>query len=353
MRHAWMLLAVALGAGPDPATDAPARRYEVVTPKDDGIIATAINGRGDIVGFEWVELQGAAAGIVTQQPFFARGKDMIVLPLLEGYTATFPAAVSDTGLVVGRASRPGPLGVRVDLRNQAFVWDTLWGIRGLGTLEGDRASFATGISRDGRRISGISVGPERIRACLWERAGDDAAPAWKATPLPQAERLGANTVAISDDGTCLASVDGAVPCLWTRQPAGTWTRETIGEPGTLVPRAVNNTGTVAGVRFTPDGLCHAVVWSRDQGMRRLEKPAGYVRSEASAVNNDGVVVGMADGPNGSPIGPSAFVYVGGRLRLIDEGGPAFTAATAINDRGQVAGVFEKDEEVEPVKQKKP
>jgi probable HAF family extracellular repeat protein len=72
-----------------------------------------------------------------------------------------------------------------------------------------------------------------------------------------------------------------------------------------------------------------------------------VRSEADAVNNDGVVVGMVDGPNGSKIGPNAFVYEEGRLRLLDEGGPAFTAATAINDRGQVAGVLEKEEEPAP------
>ena len=46
-------------------------------------------------------------------------------------------------------------------------------------------------------------------------------------------------------------------------------------------------------------------------------------------------------------------YEAGRLRLIDKGGPFFSSATAINDRGQVAGVLDKEDEPqkpsEPVK----
>ena len=106
--------------------------------------------------------------MLDQVPFFARGKQITYLPLLKGYTATFPAAVSDDGTVVGRASKPAPKGVRVPLRNQAFVWDAKGGIRGLGVLQDDWASLACGISRDGRRISGFSVGDNRNRACVWD-----------------------------------------------------------------------------------------------------------------------------------------------------------------------------------------
>jgi hypothetical protein len=34
------------------------------------------------------------------------------------------------------------------------------------------------------------------------------------------------------------------------------------------------------------------------------------------------------------------------MRLIEEGGPNFTAANAINDARQVTGIFERDEEEE-------
>jgi hypothetical protein len=50
-----------------------------------------------------------------------------------------------------------------------------------------------------------------------------------------------------------------------------------------------------------------------------------------------------DGPGGSAIGPNAFVYENGRLRTINEFGPAFVIATAINDAGQIAGVLDKED----------
>ena len=255
--------------------------------------------------------------MIEQVPFYAQGKAMTYLPLLAGYTATFPAAVSDAGRVVGRAGKAAPPGVHVPLRNQAFVWEAGTGIRGLGALEDDAASFACGITRDGRRISGLSVGNNRMRVCIWDQDGAG----WKGSALPQASRFGSNTVVISDNGRYVAAADGGVPCLWSEDASGVWTREVIGAAASLFPRGVNNAGTVVGLRYIPDGFAHAVVWTREAGIQALAEPAGYVRSEASAVNNAGVVVGMIDGPGGSKIGPNAFVYEAGRLRAARRGGP--------------------------------
>ncbi len=210
--------------------DEPVNKYRLVTPKDDGIVAVALNGRGDLVGFEWVESKDQP-GVVSQVPFCAKGKTMITLPLLAGYTATHPAAISDTGLVVGRASKPAPRGQRVYLRNQAFIWDEAKGIRGLGALKDNSASFACGVTRDGTCISGVSVGDGRIRACVWNRVGD----AWQGTALPQAGQLGSQLVVISDNGRYVASIDQDGACLWSRSDSGAWTREVIGEPGSLAP----------------------------------------------------------------------------------------------------------------------
>jgi uncharacterized membrane protein len=320
------------------SADEPVTRYRLVTPKDDGIIATGLNSRGDLVGFEWLP-QKDEPNIISQAPFCFKGKTAITLPLLAGYTATYPAGISDTGLVVGRVSKPAPRGQRVYLRNQAFLWDEATGIRGLGALKDDLASFACGVARDGTCISGVSVGDNRIRACVWERVGD----AWQGTALPQTAQLGSQVVVISENGRFAASIDGAVPCLWSRADKGPWAREAIGGPGSMAPRAVNNAGTVVGLSYVQDGLTDAVIWTREKGITHLEKPKGYVKSEANAINNNDVVVGMVDGPNGSPIGPNAFVYEKGRLRIINEFGPAFTIATAINDAGQVAGVLDKED----------
>lgn len=339
MHRLWLLAIVLLVPTASLEATEPGKAFQVVATKDDGIIATGINAHGEIVGFEWLE-EKERPGVLYQAPFFAKGKQFTYLPLLEGYTATFPAAVSDDGLVVGRASKPAPPQVRVPLRNQAFAWDARSGIRGLGTLEDDSASFACDVSSDGRRISGFSVGENRVRACIWDREGDG----WKVSALAHESRLGSNVVAMSDDGKSIAAVDGVAPCLWTQGGSGEWTREIIGAPGSLIPRGVNNAATVVGLRHTGDGLTHAVIWTREEGTKSIEKPNGYVRSEASAVNNEGVVVGMVDGPAGSKIGPRAFAFKNGKLQLIDEGGPFFTAATCINDRGQLAGVVEKDED---------
>jgi uncharacterized membrane protein len=342
MRGAWLIGVASVLLGGVSRGDEPGGKLQVVTPRGDGIVATGINGRGDIVGFQWVETKGFT-GMIEQAPIFARGKEITRLPLLKGYTATFPAAVCDDGVVVGRAGKPAPRGVYVHLRNQAFLWDAAKGMQPLGVLEGDGASFASDITPDGRRISGFSVGNQRVRACYWERVGQG----WKTAALPQEFQLGGNVVPMSDDGTQIAGVDGEKPCLWSQSPAGQWTQTLLGGPGSLVPRGVNNAGTVVGVRFTLDGLVHAVAWDRAKGLIEIPKPPGYVKGEANAVNNAGLVVGMIDGPGGSKIGPNAFVYEGGKLRIITEGGPDFTSAVAINDHGQVTGVFEKPEEEEP------
>lgn len=321
------------------AADGPARKYQVVSPKDDGVIGIAINGRGDVIGFEWMD-DKKDAGIVNQDPFFATGKRQVWLPKLEGFTSTFPAGISDNCLVVGRVSKPRRPGVRIPLQNQAFVWDEKNGIQGLGVLPDDWASFASAISRDGRRISGYSVGDNRVRPCVWDRSDD----AWKIAALPIVGKLGSNTVTMSDDGKLLAAVDGTLPCLWSQAPSGEWTRETIGDPGSMIPRGVNRSGMVVGLRHTDDGLTHAVIWGRDGGMKTLEMPEGFVRSEALGVNNSGIVVGLIDGPYGSKIGPKGFVYENGRVRIITEGGPNFSGASAVNDNGQITGTMEKDED---------
>src|SRR5262245_31449723 len=121
MKCAWLVGVAAIGLGWLVEADEPPRRFSVVTPKDNGINATGINGLGDIIGFEWIDSK-EFSGVVDQVPFFARGKAITHLPLLKGYTATFPAAISDQGDVVGRSSKPAPPGVVVTMRNQAFIW---------------------------------------------------------------------------------------------------------------------------------------------------------------------------------------------------------------------------------------
>ena len=327
----------------------PPRRHEVVTPKNDAINAVAINSRGEVVGFEWAE-DPEHPGVIGQEPFLYRGGVLTRLPLLPTYTSTMPAAISETGLVVGRSTKPINPQVRVPLQNQAFVWTEGDGIRGIGALPGDFASLASGVAADGATICGISIGDNRVRACVWERTGSGAATSWRGSPLPQTDPIASANVAISPDGRYLAGLDGGVPTLWSRSTptSATWTRVTIGPISSFNPRAVNNTGTVAGIILPRDGSTHAAVWTELAGIKPIPEPDGYTRSEAVAINNAGSIVGMIDGAAGSPVSPHAFVFEDNQLRILVEAGPHCVGATAINDNGQVAGSFEKEETPEPI-----
>lgn len=322
------------------AQDSSVQKYRVITPKDDLISAVDINSKGEIVGTEWIENKKDSS-IIEESPFVAKGSSMTFLPLLEGYTATFPAAISDDGLVVGRASKPGSLTKRIMLRNQAFIWNANEGMRGLGAIKGDFASIATGVTRDGSMISGYSVGDNGMTPCVWQKVEGK----WTARSLPKTVRIISNVVAISDDGRYIAAADGPVPCLWSKSPQGEWLREQIGDPGSLIPRAVNNHGTVVGFIYA-GGLKHAVLRTKEAGCQRIEEPKGFVQSEALDINNDGVIVGTIEKEvaKNKELEPHAFVIIKGQLQLIEGGGPNFISANSINDRWEITGTFERDDE---------
>ncbi|MFD8891932.1 hypothetical protein [Streptomyces sp. NPDC059566] len=94
-------------------------------------------------------------------------------------------------------------------------------------------------------------------------------------------------------------------------------------------------GTVAGFTDAPDGVRHAARWSAAGVLTRLEEPPGYTRGEAQDINNSRVAVGQLSTESRTlPVrwGPDGRATA---LRLLPRalGG----AATAINERGEIAG----------------
>jgi probable HAF family extracellular repeat protein len=113
---------------------------------------------------------------------------------------------------------------------------------------------------------------------------------------------------------------------------------------TSVARAINEQGTIVGDSTLQigNGEFHVFVYDSVGGMRDIGQP-GF-NSVAHDVNDFGVVVGQQYDPLGI-VPPKAFLYdeIMG-LRFLDnlllgaEGWQNFTAATGINNRGQIVGV---------------
>jgi probable HAF family extracellular repeat protein len=184
--------------------------------------AIAINDRGQVAGLaETVAKDPAAACPVHQfkPAVWANGK-IYALPTFPGDTDGVAAAINDRGQAAGASGTCSPFNPNSGLylsENHAIVWDSgkvidlgnlgpnglpgagnhacainnrgeavghvtsktstvafLWskdkGIKGLGTLAGDLASFALGINDEGQ-VVGQSISPDfsSIRAFVWEK----------------------------------------------------------------------------------------------------------------------------------------------------------------------------------------
>ena len=94
----------------------------------------------------------------------------------------------------------------------------------------------------------------------------------------------------------------------------------------LTPLHLNNSGEVTGVSRGA-----AAIWSRSTGLRLLEVPQDFEKSEAAAVNQAGDAVGTAtSGTHRS----QAFLWRKGQATALPGEG---TKALAVNDAGEVVG----------------
>jgi probable HAF family extracellular repeat protein len=103
---------------------------------------------------------------------------------------------------------------------------------------------------------------------------------------------------------------------------------------------INDRGQVLGSYSVESGvsrrLSRAVLWSNGT-MTEIAPPAGFIETNAVDINENGDVLGYATAQlNGA--GRRVFIYRDGALRFLPEALNG-TAATAINDRGDVVGAY--------------
>ncbi|MFN9418355.1 MAG: hypothetical protein ACK56W_01010 [Pirellula sp.] len=309
---------------------------------------TGINQNRDVIGIREI----AEPEYLRQSPFFqASGKKPVDFPKLDGYTNLEAETLSDTGLVVGYASRaeakPG--------KTTAFVWDSNTGkILDLGPLPTDFNAHAQDISSDGKRITGYSLGanPARLRPCLWEYT--EQAKQWVAQELPSIDPLNpflqVGRVVISPNGKFIAGsiavkhysesiVDSSL-MIW-QQNGNIWERRLIHDDQPKL-KDINDKGVMVG-SIPQDGIARACIVTPDGKLEKIDLLEGDVSNVATGINNAGVVVGFSDDPLGGDGGSVAFILKEGKVQPLNLGESVVnSSALCINDEGFIAGYLIRD-----------
>ncbi len=310
--------------------------------------ALAINATGQIIGLR--EVADEAGTQLSEQPFFFDGQKMTTLPLLDGYTNLEIRALSDSGSVVGYASRPlgHPQGSLT-----GFVWDSKTGkMTRLMPAGQDTGCHAQAISADGTRITGYTAGslPSRMLPCLWTWSA--ATKTWDIQTLDTLEEFNpyimSSNVLISPDGQRIVAciTVAALPnnifdsslFQWTRVD-GQWQRQLLSDEQMNLSD-INNSGQIAGTVTTQQGRRPCRIESSGE-IKLIELLPGDESGEARAIDESGTVVGFSDDPAGPTGGPQAFVWSHGSTRPLAL--PRATTASmafGINEAGQIAGLLD-------------
>ena len=212
--------------------------------------------------------------------FAARAQDYKVtkFPTLGG-KLTRAFALNNQGQVVGHSDTPSSTW-------HAFVWNRTGGIQDLGTLGGP-FSVAYAINDSGQVVGGADDIAGNSHAFLWSPSG------------------------------------------------GTEDLGTLGVYSTA--SGINNKGEVVGwSQVGPTNYVHAFHWTPSEGMRDLGTLGSELGSFASAINDNGEVVGASYIVDGS-LHAFLWTQAGGMQDLGTLGGSSSTAA-AINNSGEIVGV---------------
>ena len=301
-----------------------------------GSVATAINDRGDVVGYsDWTPAPGRGPFTCPRRhAFLWRDGRMRDLGTLGGRSEAL--ALNERGQIVGWSSSA------IRTARRAVIWEN-GAIRPLGEPDTTRpigGIVATGINEQGE-ISGYwwfadrkaqageaCVGPGAGRAFLWRRGFFDG--------LPQ-RHPGRRAVAhgINDSGLLVGA--DVVPLWWSDAGNhGGWGTMRGGFYG------VNRQGVAVGEAYAPasgrtasgDPIAHAVRW--ENGKPRDLGTLGGTTSSANAVNDRGRVVGVSSLKHDA--GQHAFLWENGRMRDLGTlPGDTTSAATGIDSRDRVVG----------------
>lgn len=248
---------------------------------------------------------------------------------MAGYVSTSGIAINELGQVAGIATNAQGL-------TQAFVYDSVHGLVGLGTLGGS-SSQALGINDAGQVVGFAQVATGSSHAFLYGTNGmKDLTPG--STTDSMASGINNNGVIVGQTGDSVGTFSasgGATElslALYNQMPSGFVTTGTA--------NAVNSAGVSTGtVKFSnrfaqyPYDLAFTSV-ANSNGSNVVPGVSLGTYSSGRAINDNGVIVGFW-----SVNGMSAAFATrdGGVVNLGALCGPAMAGASAINNLGQIVG----------------
>lgn len=272
------------------------------------VVALSILG----IGANWRSTASAAmqSGVIT---------DLGTLGVLESKAY----GINATGQVVGVSST-------IDGKKHAFLWDG--SMHDLGVLPNTTESFAYAIN-DAGQVTGVSIslGSVTPRAFLWQNNS-------------MTDIGGFTPRAINRNGDIVGAMTTKRNNVEWYDRACLWRNGTLTDLGTLAGShsyayGINDAGQITGVSFNSnDTSSQAFLWST--GVMSNLGTLGGLSSQAYAISNDRHVIGYA---NTAGEAPHAVLFTfsspSGPISITDLGtlGSSYSYAYAVNGKGQVVG----------------
>jgi probable HAF family extracellular repeat protein len=277
--------------------------------------ANALNDRGQVVG------TGPWSSAGTTAFLWEKGRVLDLVPGAHGLEDAW--GINEQGQIVGSFN----VGSGND-RYQAYLRKGGTVVR-LPALKHGAESRAFSINGRGDVVGASGIRPFRV----FEPGGPVHGVIWRGGRIQDFDPLA--PADINDRGQVVGSgptKSGAVHAvLW--QDGKTIDLGTLGgrESGAA---AINNRGQIVGVSDTKHGTSHAFLWQNGR-MTDLGTLGGR-KSEARGISERGVIVGSSGTPEGVT---HACVWQGGTMTDLGAFfGGTQSAARAVNDAGQIAGV---------------
>lgn len=250
---------------------------------------------------------------------------------------------------------------------RGFFYDGV-SLSAMPTLGGNH-SFATGVNNRGQVVGWAETGVHdptcreaqvlQFRAVLWDpqRGSLQELPPFPGDSTSAATAINQRGQAVGISGECDVAVG-----RFSAQHAVLWDHGRVIEVGDLggttwhTPMDINERGDVVGFSNPPgagdpdgDFIAQAFLWNRRDGTTALGTLDGDLFSQAHAVNDKGVVVGVSFGGSS---GSRAFLVMDGVMHdfndLVEDFPGVFQSAQDINEEGQVTGRVRLDQTGEVV-----